>query len=289
MKYFHILGFLIGFSCFSIWAQSLEIVLPWTAPISVSFGELTYLAPTLSGEAATDGIPRFLYRKELKSVDFSSELISYNAINATAAEVNYLAAIGFDLPTSLNYSLKVVRAANLPMLSFSCYPFYIEQETVKKLTSVSVNLTKQSPSAINKDFVANSVLEQGEWYKISVSSDGIHKIDRSLLGALGINVNGLNPNHIHVFGNGEGSLPELNATPYTDDLAQNAISIVGGQDGSFDEGDYILFYGHGPHQWYPNGTVEFEQRRNPYSDKSFYFIQISSSLPAKIINEIDYS
>jgi hypothetical protein len=289
MKYLHILGLFICFSGLSIWAQAVEIIIPWTAPISISLGESTYLVPSLAGEASTDGIPKFMYRKELKSVDFSCELISYDAINATSAEINYLAAIGFELPTSLSYSLKVVRAADLPMLSFSCYPFYLEQGTVKKLTAVSVNLTKETPSAVSKDFVANSVLAQGEWYKISISSDGIHKIDRSLLSSLGVNVNSLNPNHIHVFGNGEGSLPELNATPYTDDLAQNAIRIIGGQDGSFDEGDYILFYGQGPHQWYPNGTVEFEQRRNPYSDKSVYFIHISASLPAKIINEVDYS
>jgi len=289
MKYPYILSFLICFSASTTWSQSVEILLPWTEPISVSYGESTYLVPALAGEASTDGIPRFMYRKELKSIDFSCELITYDAINATSAEINYLKSIGYELPDSFSYSLKVVRAANRPMMSFSCYPFYMNQGIVKKITKVSVNLTKQTPGPVFKDFVANSVLAQGEWYKISVRSDGIHKIDRSLLSALGINLNGLNPNHIHVFGNGEGSLPELNATPYTDDLAQNAISIIGGQDGSFDEGDYILFYGYGPHQWYPNGVVEFEQRRNPYSDYSYYFIHISASLPAKIINEQDYS
>jgi hypothetical protein len=105
MKYLHTLSLLICFSSLSIWAQAVEIIIPWTAPISISLGESTYLVPSLAGEASTDGVPRYMYRKELKSVDFSCELISYVAINATYAEINYLAAIGYELPTSLSYSL----------------------------------------------------------------------------------------------------------------------------------------------------------------------------------------
>lgn len=277
------------FSGISLRAQSVEITLPWTEPASVMLGDANYLVPSLDNQISSDGIPRFIFRKELKSIDYSCVVESMDAIHATAAEVSYLSSIGFDASDALRYELKVTRAGVIPTLSFSCIPFFLDQGVMKKLRAITVSLSKEAPQSFTKDFVANSVLSQGEWYKIAVTSDGIHKIDKTLLTALGINTSGLNPNHIHVFGNGEGSLPELNSVPYTDDLAQNAVALVGAQDGSFDDADYVLFYGKGPHQWYANGTVEFEQRRNPYSDKSYYFIHISSSLPSKLINEVDYS
>ena len=277
------------FSGISLRAQSVEITLPWTEPASVMLGDANYLVPSLDNQISSDGIPRFIFRKELKSIDYSCAVESMDAIHATAAEVSYLSSIGFDASDALRYELKVTRAGVIPTLSFSCIPFFLDQGVMKKLRAITVSLSKEAPQSFTKDFVANSVLSQGEWYKIAVTSDGIHKIDKTLLTALGINTSGLNPNHIHVFGNGEGSLPELNSVPYTDDLAQNAVALVGAQDGSFDDADYVLFYGKGPHQWYANGTVEFEQRRNPYSDKSYYFIHISSSLPSKLINEVDYS
>jgi hypothetical protein len=289
MKYVIILSCFICFFGISLRAQSIDITLPWTAPVSLSLGELTYLAPSLDGQVSSDGIPRYMFRKELKSIDYSCGIETMDALDATPEEVAYLSSIGYIPSEAFSYDLKVTRAGQTPTLSFSCYPFFLENGKLKKLRSLSVGLSKITPSPFNKDFVANSVLSQGEWYKISVTSDGIHKIDKTLLTALGINTSGLNPNHIHVFGNGEGSLPELNSVPYTDDLAQNALTLIGAQDGSFDEGDYILFYGYGPHQWYANGAVEFEQRRNPYSDKSYYFIHINTSLPAKLINEVDYS
>lgn len=277
------------FSGNSLRAQSVEITLPWTEPVSAMLGDANYLVPSLDNQISSDGIPRFIFRKEVKSIDYSCAIESMDAIHATAAEVSYLSSIGFDASDALRYELKVTRAGDIPTLSFSCIPFFLDQGVMKKLSAITVSLSKEAPQSFTKDFVANSVLSQGEWYKIAVTSDGIHKIDKTLLTALGINTSGLNPNHIHVFGNGEGSLPELNSVSYTDDLAQNAVALVGAQDGSFDDADYVLFYGKGPHQWYANGTVEFEQRRNPYSDKSYYFIHISSSLPSKLINEVDYS
>jgi hypothetical protein len=110
-----------------------------------------------------------------------------------------------------------------------------------------------------------------------VQKDGIYKIDKNFLESCGVNTINLNPAHIHIYGNGEGVLPELNSVPRTDDLAKNSIYIYGDSDGSFDEGDYILFYGLGPHRWDAIGTIEFDRKTNPYSENSFYFININSN------------
>ncbi|MFM1810606.1 MAG: hypothetical protein RLZZ382_1831, partial [Bacteroidota bacterium] len=198
MKYPRILFFFVSFLWSSVVAQTIDIPLPWKAPVPVSLGEINYLVPTLGNELPSDGIPRYLFRQELKSMNFSALISSMDAVDATSDESAYLQEIGFRPSDSLDYSLKVTRAGEKSMLSFSCFPFFLENGILKKLLYVSVSLNPKAPSSLQKDFVANSVLAQGEWYKIAITSDGIHKIDKTLLTALGINTSGLNPNHIHV-------------------------------------------------------------------------------------------
>ena len=62
----------------------------------------------------------------------------------------------------------------------------------------------------------------------------------------------------------------------TDDLAKNAIQMVGGADGSFDMDDYILFYAWGPNRTSTSGG-ELTQDRNTYSNVSCYFFNVNPS------------
>ena len=157
MKYPSILFFFVCFLWSSLEAQPIEISLPWKASVPVTLSESNYLVPSLGTELPSDGIPRYLFRQELKSVNFSSILSSVVAIEATSDESTYLTAIGFRPSDSLSYSLKVTRAGEKAMLSFSCFPFFFENGMLKKLLSVSVSLNPKAPPSINKDFAATSV------------------------------------------------------------------------------------------------------------------------------------
>ena len=97
--------------------------------------------------------------------------------------------------------------------------------------------------------IKNSVLSQGTWFKFSIDTTGVFKIDRSFLQNLGINTNEVNPKNIKIYGNGGQLLPMLNNAFRYDGLQENAIVVSGEDDGTFDANDYILFYGKGPHQW----------------------------------------
>jgi hypothetical protein len=228
--------------------------------------------------------------ENLKSVDYAAAIYLTSSEVVSASEQSYLFSIGFQPPENMDITAVVTREGSSPRLSVVCQPYFLKEGELHKVVAFKINLSPLPPKPLAKDFAATSVLDQGNWYKIGVASDGIHRIDKALLTSLGISTQGLNPNHIHVFGNGEGSLPELNSTPYTDDLAQNAVQVIGGDDGVFNDGDYILFYGFGPHKWFPNGSTEFEQRRNPYSDKSYYFILISGNIVTPMpVQEVDWS
>ncbi|MCP4521041.1 MAG: type IX secretion system sortase PorU [Cytophagales bacterium] len=124
----------------------------------------------------------------------------------------------------------------------------------------------------------NSVLSSGDWYKISVSRTGVYKIDKDFLSNLGISTGSINPKNIQIYGNGGGMLPQPLSEARYDDLQENAIVVVGEDDGRFDDGDYILFYGESPNEIIADeDDSNFSHAKNVYSDNTYYFITIGES------------
>ena len=134
--------------------------------------------------------------------------------------------------------------------------------------------------------VTNSVLSQGDWFKFSVDTTGVFKIDKNLLQQIGISTNNLNPKKIHIYGNGGSLLPELNSNSRSDDLIENHIYIEGESDGVFNDNDFILFYAKGPHDWEVDPTNQTaKHRQNIFSDKSYYFITVNNNDGKRIQNK----
>jgi len=266
----------------------IELSIPWLQPESIVYEGTELVVPSIKDQSFDSGKPIFYYMEKLKSSNSTLTLKSIVSSPALSEEIAYLSKMGFNVEDNLTGEYKVTQAGLENFAVFYIFPFIKENGVVKRINSLSFEL-KSTPSTIqvNKDFVTSSVLKEGSgtWYKISVKQDGIHKIDKAFLEACGISTIGLNPNHINIYGNGEGKLPELNSIYRTDDLAKNAIYIEGEMDGTFDDNDYILFYGWGPHRWYANGTTSYNQERNIYSDVSVYFINVNSSdTPLRISN-----
>ena len=87
-----------------------------------------------------------------------------------------------------------------------------------------------------------------------------------------LSLNSDNPNDLRIYGNGTGMLPEANSGFRIDDLLENTIQVIGEEDGSFDEDDYILFYAQGPNKWlYDSVAGIFKQSFNLYTDENYYF------------------
>ena len=123
----------------------------------------------------------------------------------------------------------------------------------------------------------SSVLASGNWYKISVSSQGVFKMDPGFFSSLGIS--GTIPAAaIRVYGKRQGQLPESNQAFYIDDLEELAIQVVDGGDGVFNGNDYVLFYSTGPHSWVTDTMGRrFTHKKNLYSEKVYYYISIGGT------------
>ena len=123
-----------------------------------------------------------------------------------------------------------------------------------------------------------SVLAEHEWYKIGVTSDGVYGLDYAFMQSLGIDPGQIDPAKIRLFSNVQGALPEANSKERFDDLAEAAIVVTGADDGSFDEGDQVLFYGQGPVKLTMSAGNFFSYERNPYTDTSYYYLCVDSGI-----------
>ncbi|MBN9294696.1 MAG: hypothetical protein J0G96_12030 [Flavobacteriia bacterium] len=105
-----------------------------------------------------------------------------------------------------------------------------------------------------------------EYYKFKVFSTGIHKLTYETLNAAGVNLSSVSPQQFQIFGK-QKELP---------------IYIVGGNDNSFDAGDYILFFGEKNDGWLDSLLyVDPVGIGNPgyslYNDTIHYFFTWNSS------------
>lgn len=140
-----------------------------------------------------------------------------------------------------------------------------------------------------------SVLSDGAVYKFRLSQTGVYRLSYDYLRDLGVDVDNIDPRRIRLFNNGGRMLPERNNEPRIDDLMENPIEVVGESDGSFDPGDYILFFGQGPVQWdYVGGSRLYRRVEHRYSDHNVYFLKIGNNNGMRIairtsLNNPDYS
>lgn len=182
--------------------------------------------------------------------------------------------------------------AKQPYALVSFVPLRKNQETGKleKLVSFTINVSvepettqKQSAKALSKKDSRSSVLAKGRWNKIGVTENGVYKLDYNFLKQINPDLVSSDPRNIHIYGKAGGMLPEANSAVRDSDLVENAIKIIGEEDGVFNEGDYILFYGQGQTTWKLNTfTKRFHHQINYYADTSYYFITANAERGKRI-------
>ncbi len=134
--------------------------------------------------------------------------------------------------------------------------------------------------------IRNSVLSTGTWYKFEAKEEGIYKIGRDQLSSLGIDPDNVDPRTIKLYNNGGMNLPERVEEDVPTDLVENAILVVGEEDGKFDNGDYILFYGRGTDFWeYDQTKREIIRRKHWYSKNNYYWITSGGNSGKRIENK----
>ncbi|EDP72193.1 hypothetical protein FBALC1_13867 [Flavobacteriales bacterium ALC-1] len=202
----------------------------------------------------------------------------------TLSNINYetilsseLKNLNFDLiPKSPQYNIVNTNARGNRSYYFEITPIINDRGTYKKITSFTIQyntlLGRSTTSTKDANVITNSVLSSGKWYRFYIDKSGVFKLSKSFLGSLGVSTNSVDPRTIKIYGNGGRMLPLLNSTDYPFDVVENAVKFVGEEDGSFDNNDYILFYGEGPTTY----SAESSTNINLYTDKTYYYVNVSS-------------
>jgi len=127
------------------------------------------------------------------------------------------------------------------------------------------------------------------FYKFPVYEDGIYKITGKFLKDNGINLSTIDPKTLKIFNNGGKPLPRGLNAPRPDSLLENAIYVSDGNDGHFDENDYLLFYGKSVSGWdfdSKDGVRPWKHYINPYTSQNIYWITFNDGIPGKRIQAV---
>jgi len=293
----YIFYFILFFHTLTFIAQNLEtknFSLKWNDQVPIKLNkDQSFTLPLVENNSINEyNVPTystsFNVQKKVLVRDYQIKNVKYSILPANLSK-----NINKDkIPKNLvsDFSIHKGKGKSLAILNLS--PLIIENGQIKKIESFTLEYSftsktnKKAPLPVYK---SNSVLANGTWYKFSIDTTGIFKIDKSLLQKIGISTNGLDPKNIRIYGNGGNLLPQANSSFRYDDLQENAIYIKGEADGSFDNDDFILFYGKGSHSWDVNEDhIQLTQHiNNIYSDKTYYFITADNGFGKRIKQAAD--
>lgn len=280
-------------STFSLQAQQIQRhVLNWEGP-----GELrtksadSPLQVTFQGamlDSDRDQLPFFAETVALKAnvASFEVNIIDAQYEVMSTAEMEALPGLKF-VEEQLEVNTHLSWHQKQPIALVNIYPYrkLSNSQQFEKLLSFEYEIIPQlgnGVSGFRKSYPANSVMQNGSWYRFSLQEDGVYVIDYQFLESLGVDMNGLASNDINIYGNHIGQLPYENSVPRPTDLLLNNILVEDGADGTFDNGDRILFYATGPASWDRGSDVKFVHNKNVFTDSATYFVGIGVEAPARI-------
>ena len=166
-----------------------------------------------------------------------------------------------------------------------------------KNVRLEVTVTERPAAQLRSDpFAARSVLADGDIYQLAVAESNMYRLGYGFLrDELGIsNLEQIDPANLALYGHGGGMLPAALAPERPDDLVEIPLQVVGGEDGRFDQDDYILFYGEGPSVWRYSATEEdLRYQQNIYTTRNVYFLKVGNAPGLRIssrepLDQADY-
>lgn len=179
------------------------------------------------------------------------------------------------IPDNVNLDLRTSIARDDKTAFLALSPIIKRGNSYEKVTFFSITYSENNTNATytrGPNSITHSLLASGDWYRFYVDTTGVFKLSKGFLERLGMNLNGINPQEIKIYGNGGKMIPYSNAAPYPIDPEENAILVVGEEDGVFNDSDYILFFAQGPNGW----DAEKETNINCYNSKTYYYITAGS-------------
>ena len=201
----------------------------------------------------------------------SAKITSIETVEISRADLKELPFS--TIPNGHQLKLTNTRSRSSIKGAVEIYPIFFNDGVLTKIVRFTVEYRMRTPrrtSASNTP-ISSSFLKSGSWYRFAIDTTGVHKITKNFLNSLGINTATINPKNIKIYGHGGKSLPLLNSETLSNDLIENSIQVIGEEDNTFNDEDYILMYGIGPKGY----NADNNSHINPYNEDTFYYLNIS--------------
>jgi hypothetical protein len=235
-----------------------------------------------------EGLPVFMTQWEVfqdrKVLNYQIKNIRYEPLDLSKAQT----LAGLEISSDLRSEFVIAKGGQKRYAHLSLTPLLKKGNTVLRIVSFELvyeleNTLKRSVQRRGAvSIVQDSPLARGTWYKFAVDRSGVFKLNFDFLQRLGIDVSGMDPTNLRIFGNGGGMLLEENSGFRYANLQENSLYVSGEQDGVFDASDYVLFYAEGPDAWEASSREEIRHRKNLYSDLAYYFISVDQGVGKRI-------
>ncbi len=127
-----------------------------------------------------------------------------------------------------------------------------------------------------------SILSNGDIYKIEIPETGLYKLDYDYLSSLSeIDLGNINPQNIQIFGSKGGTIDQVINDNLMDDLIEIPIEVRDQDDGRFDNNDYILLYAEGGNK-FDLSENDYSYIQNPYTSNNFIFLKVGTDIGLRI-------
>jgi hypothetical protein len=252
-----------------------DIALTWVDNTQISYGEYKVSVPKFNIEYYNfdnyNNTVLFSLKTPMTSVVDVNSLQISNIVFESVQQAQLGELKTALMPNAINAKAKIVTARDKKSVLITLSPIIKDGNGFKRVKSFTYTLNNSTgriaPEFNNVSAVSNSVLASGDWFRFYVEKSGVYKVSKSFLTSLGMS-SSIDPTKLKIYGNGGRMIPLANSVPYSFDLEENAIQVIGDSDGTFDSNDYILFYAEGVDNW----NDDSQTHNNIYSTRSYYYV-----------------
>ncbi len=210
-----------------------------------------------------------------------SQKLNYNEVQNNTYKVSISSILSSPLSevsdidtTYLGQEYNVIYSVSSSQKSYALevyiLPIKKSKGVISRLEKCQLNISstpKIELKSSSSRYTENSVLSSGNWQKLSVDKTGIYKLTYQEISDMGIT-----PEDVCIFTSTPGKLSKT-IDNYIDDLQEIAIYENKGEDGVFNSGDYILFYGESQNIWnYDSSSKQYIHTKHPFWNENYYFI-----------------
>lgn len=307
--------YILLFCIFSVFGYAQKISLAWDGYKEMDYGSEKLVYPFFSNyNFLVDSNTIFANFNFKTTNQIKLDQFEWQELAAKDIKDLRISSLSASPRNSINYFFNETKNEENASISVEAIKF--ENNKIYKLISFNISPTNKKISDLsqnnNKYGTSDNPLKSGTFYKIKVDKSGIFKITKQFLQQNGINASSINPKNFRIYGNGGLILPEDNRDGRFDALQEDAIQVIGEEDGVWNDSDYALFYAQGPNGYNlfdknnGNGYKRQEYRQldssnnviNIYEDYSYYFINfdigagkrvqtIDTSLPPDLTTRYD--